>query len=607
MTTKSKNLALLAGFLLCAAGIVTAQAQSSIVTFSVDMATNIALGTFNPPPPLGTGTDVVNVRGTFNGWNAAETPLVEVGTSTVFTNTVNDTSDANGGVMFYIFNINGSTYETTADFNNRAARLPSTSGASLVLPTPFFGDSGAHVSHNVTFQVDMSQQIALTNYTNGGGQIVEVRGNFNSWTGGANVLTLDQTIMRTNQFGLVTSNVYTGVVSVSTSPNAAIDYKFVYDPPTNSYEGVNTINQDGGGNRFFMNTGDMTLPVVDYSDAPFAPIAQVTFSVDMTIVKLTDTNFNPTSVTINGDVMGWGGVTVTNDPTAANTNIYSATFPVGAGTTANYQYRYTQISSGNTVYDHLNGANGGNNNRTFTVPNVPSISVPTVYFNDASLDDYLLQDTPVSFTIDMNGAVTTDGQPFNPAADSVYINGQFANWYAWAGGVNPAPAPPGYQLVETPPGSRIYSNTITIPKGSTVSFFYKYGTDTNSSNGGPSDNEAGFGQNHFRVVRATGFNPYPMPRDKFGNQYNEPFFSSASTGGAHLSVGAPVAGKVPVSWLGRPGAHLQVNSSLSGGGWTDVAGTDGTNDTTGSFGTNGFMSQTNVTVGSSGFFRLVKP
>jgi len=55
-----------------------------------------------------------------------------------------------------------------------------------------------------------------------------------------------------------------------------------------------------------------------------------------------------------------------------------------------------------------------------------------------------------------------------------------------------------------------------------------------------------------------------MPRDKFGNQYNEPFFNLNNPGAANLSVGPAVAGKVPVTWLGRPGAHLQVNSSLTG-------------------------------------------
>jgi len=112
------------------------------------MASNIASGTFNPPPG---GTDVVNVRGTYNGWAAAQTPLIQVGSSTVYANTVTNTTDANGGVMFYIFNINGSTYEITADFNNRAAQLPQPAEPIWCCQRHFFDDSGAHVTNNVTF------------------------------------------------------------------------------------------------------------------------------------------------------------------------------------------------------------------------------------------------------------------------------------------------------------------------------------------------------------------------------------------------------------------------------------------------------------------------
>jgi hypothetical protein len=602
--TKSTNCALLGSVLLCVAGTVAAQAQSTFITFSVDMATNIANGSFNPPPG---GTDAVNVRGTYNGWAAAQTPLVQVGSSTVYTNTVNDTTDPNGGVVAYIFNINGSTYETVADFNNRAARLPLTSGASLVLPTPFFGDAGPKVTNDFTFQVDMSQQIHLGNFTNNGAQIVEVRGNFNGWIGGANLLTNDPTILRTNQFGLVTSNVFVGTVSVSASTNATMDYKFVYDPPTNSYEGVSPVNADSGGNRFFTVNPSQRLALVDYGDAPFAPVAQVTFNVDMSIVVLTDTNFNPSSLTINGDVMGWGGVTVTNNPSAPNTNIYSMGFAIGAGTTANYQYRYTLKTSPTTiVYDHLNGANGGNANRTYLVPNVASTNLPAVFFNDASLDDYLTQPTPVLFSVDMNGAVGTDTHVFNPASDALYINGQFANWYAWAGGINPAGAPPGYLMVEQGL-STIYTNTIVLPAGTPVAFNYKYGMDFTSA-GGPADDEAGFGQNHYRVVRATKFDPYPMPTDTFGNQYNEPFFNAGARGGANLSVGPASGGTVAVSWLGRPGAHLQAKSDLGSGDWQDLWATDGTNWTAGPFNpTNGFVSVTNWPASGKTFFRLSKP
>src|SRR5580692_11541534 len=94
----------LAVFLLCGAGIMTAQAASStIITFSVDMATNLASGTFNPPSPAGTGADVVYVRGTFDGWAYPGLALAEVGSSTTWTNSYNDTSDANGDVVTYLY------------------------------------------------------------------------------------------------------------------------------------------------------------------------------------------------------------------------------------------------------------------------------------------------------------------------------------------------------------------------------------------------------------------------------------------------------------------------------------------------------------------------
>ena len=47
MIVNSRCRALVAGVLLCAAGIVHAQTANSIVTFSVDMGTNILDGSFD--------------------------------------------------------------------------------------------------------------------------------------------------------------------------------------------------------------------------------------------------------------------------------------------------------------------------------------------------------------------------------------------------------------------------------------------------------------------------------------------------------------------------------------------------------------------------------
>jgi hypothetical protein len=104
-----------------------------------------------------------------------------------------------------------------------------------------------------------------------------------------------------------------------------------------------------------------------------------------------------------------------------------------------------------------------------------------------------------------------------------------------------------------------------------------------------------------------------MPTDTFStNPYVEPFFSTGNIGangslaGGNLTVGTPVGGNIPVSWLGRPGAQLQYAGNLNGL-WHSVLATDGTTWTIGVSSTNGFVSVTNWPSSGSTFFRLVKP
>jgi hypothetical protein len=108
---------------------------------------------------------------------------------------------------------------------------------------------------------------------------------------------------------------------------------------------------------------------------------------------------------------------------------------------------------------------------------------------------------------------------------------------------------------------------------------YKYGI-----NG--ADNEAAVNSNHMRPIRTTG--TYVMPLDQFANQFAEPSF-----GNLQASHTAP--GHALISWLGRPGVHLQTRTNLTTSLWVDHMETDG-------------LSATNWPVGSGNlFFRLIKP
>jgi len=620
---KTKNHSLLTGLLFCAAALVTASAQTSnsFVTFSVDMSTNVANGTFNP------ATESVSVRGTYDNWNNSggtfgdgSTQLTEqgLGAPYIYTNTVFDSYDANGTPVEYKFIIEtntgagySATYETLSSGYNRNAYLPTVSGATVVLPTPYFSDSGAATSNLVTFSVDMHEQSYLGNFNPGSGDQVTVEGNWQGWGNAHGALVLVSN----------GGTVYTNTFPITNSPYGVQEYKFViWNSGTSAagYESPATTNSDrDSGNRFFAGPTPagppLALPLWNYSDTPYSPVivSNVTFTVDMSVVAVTDTNFDPNTVTVDGSFNGWADGACTNNPTAANTNIYrsSTAFSMGLGSAQQYQFRYKTKDTASYVYDHATG--GGNRLYTAVNTNPGGTNLASIW-NDASKNDYFLTPQAVTFSVSMtnsSGAFITDinGHTFNPGSDQVYINGAFIGWYAWGGGANPVPAPPGYQMVRESP-SYIYTNTLII-NPTTVNLTYKYGVDPNGVNGGgPNDDEAASGQNHSRVVRTLTASPYQMPVDTFGNQYNEPYFSVGNAGAAKLSVGSASGGTVPVSWLGRPGAHLQTKSSLTSGLWHDLWVTDGTNWNAGYYGTNGLVSVTNFpTAGGATFFRVVKP
>ena len=602
---KKKNSALLTGLLFCAAALVTASA-STTVTFSVDMTTNYLNGSFNP------ATDTVHVSGTFNGWaGLAGLQLQEVGLTApyIYTNTVVDTTDTNG-VMLYKFVCSDSAfsgsggYEGTADSGNRGLYL---NGGTMAPPTPFFGDSGAGITYtgNLTFQVDMSQQTNLGSF-NPGTQTVDVKGNFDGWAS-SSPLVLDP-----GQPGLVYTNTFPYTVGVSTNAHMAYGFEIT----GGAYENLgSSTNSDGQNNRFFTALpGDQTFPVVYFSDQPFTTIlvSNITFSVDMSIVAITDTNFDRTTVSVDGDFNCWSDISCTNNPTAVNTNIFtsSTAYTVGLSSGHQYQFRYKTKDTASTVYDHAAG--GGN--RLFTAVNTdPNGTNYASVWDDASLDDYFLTPQAVTFSVSMTNSsgafITPQGSnavPFNPNTDNVYLNGSInGGWFPWES-AQPVTYPVGYQMIRAAP-SYIYTNTIII-NPSAADIVYKYGTDPGGFSGGPNDNEAAQNQNHARVLRTLTASPYQMPLDTFGAQYNEPYFSAGNGGAAQLSVGSASGGTVPVSWLGRPGAHLQTKSSLTSGSWVDLWATDGTNWNAGHYGVNGLVSVTNFpTSGGNTFFRVVKP
>ncbi len=267
LPNKSFLSGLFLGFLLCVpAGLANAQTSNSVVTFNVDMSAQVNAETFVP------GAEV-DVRGTFNGWGTNVLTNVTVGgNSNLYTGTIIDTTDVNGGTLYYKYFAPsvGIGWESTTNDSNRAARLPATNGDSVVLPTVFFDDAGPLVTNAITFSVNMAEQIHLGLFVPGT-DTVSIRGDLNGFNLG-DVLTNDPSIMTTNNSGVVTSNVYVGTFTNVSSINADQSYKFWNsDPESEQWETAAPENQDGSpyGNRYYINgSGNQVLALVDFNDTP---------------------------------------------------------------------------------------------------------------------------------------------------------------------------------------------------------------------------------------------------------------------------------------------------------------------------------------------------
>lgn len=474
------------------------------------------------------------IAGAFNGWNNAGVPAPGTDPANPLITTNIMTGGAAGSYHEFKFIKDSGSWATSFPNNNVKIKYDAGGSNTVYFYTNSFGDGWSPTANRVGYNAP-------------GNMAFEIVGDFNSWSSSA-----------AGQMGLQpgANGLFTNIYVIPTA--GAHSFKF-RTPGT--WDEVNFGSDFGNG------SGDAAVITTSANQAILFQLdlvkgrwqaggppvfCDVQFSVDMSVVRASDAGFDPATVSVNGSMNGWNNTSCTNNPSAANTNVYtSSKINIQSGSGIQYQFRY--VSAGNTVYDALNGVGG--NNRTLTVPVMPSTNLPAVYFNDALPLDILNMDTTVTFRVSMTNAVGNDAHVFDPNNDLVFINGDFSGWLAW----NPVTlSGAGLTCGNNPAGSGIYTYTKVFAQGSPRTATYKY-----SING--ADDEAGFGQNHFRYIRSTN-GVYNMPLDVFGNMVVE-----AKLGG--LQIGKPVAGSVPVTWLGYPSVRLQSATSLTGP-WTDVANTD---------------------------------
>jgi hypothetical protein len=561
------------------------------VTFQVDMTEQVALGNFNPA-----NGDTVYAAGTFQatawtGFLLTNNPTAA--NTNIYTGTYPD-QNAAGTAEQYKYSYtsvanNTNLLETVATIINRSFTLQS--GGQL-LPLEYFSNLPANPSattNSIVFQIDMGPQIYLGNFNAANGDQIEVFGSFEStpWSAG---------FILTNNPTSTQSNIYSGTFTDGNYPGTQYQYKYVLvsGGTTDSYE--TTPNRN-----LVTPTNFVALPLAYFNNASNVYATPITFQVDMT-APIAAGNLNLG----NGDTVSAAGTfqsglsanqwkpgvfVLTNNPTAANTNIFTGTFldPNPPGTAEQFKFTINPGGSGTSATYESVG------NRNFQLGSTAQV-LPLVFWNNQDPANVLLAPTTITFTVNMTNVVDDFGYPFVPASDAVVVNGNFMNptwpnfWTdALLGGFDYTA-----NLLQNDGTDLLYTGTFTVPAGNSLQVQYKYGiihNYTGSSNTN-ADNEAGYGLNHTRYIRATG--TYNFPVDIFGLQQTNLAAATEPSFG-NLAIGAPSGGQLPISWLGRPGVYLQYTTNLISGPWLQMPATGGASSTS--------WPQTNQAV----FFRLVNP
>lgn len=548
------------------------------VTFQVNMDYQVNIAAAFAP-----ATGTVTCRGSFNSWgntfvltNSTANPFLYTGTTEV--------AGAAGDTIQYKYVFNNNTAGSSDQWESVSSpnRFYKLTGSAQVVPEAYFSDKWAGAQPvDITFHVNMSAQIGAGNFDPATGT-VEARGAFNGWGGG---FTLTNT---TAQPGIY-SGTYT---EAEVPPGATREYKFVYVDSTNAVHWENLLGYPNGNRWFLVPSNNVDLATYYYGDASGFPIkAAVYFQLDMN-AQIQVGNFDRAAdqAWVRGNTVGWGsppeGLQLFEDTSRPGvyTNLYTIASQL-TGAVIEYKHVIWRPGTLVTVWE-----DGSNKTLTFTGTEPTNsagyhvITLGPSYFNGMSPSDLLMADTLVTFRVDMSNAHRFGGASFDPANEGVWINGNMlpSGWNTYGSwGSMPAETKmydDGVTAGDAVAGDKIYTWQITLPKGANPQVQYKYGIESG-------DNEAPSGQDHMRYVRATG--TYVMPIDTFGTQTQEISFGN-------LAIAPATGGKVQLTWLGRPGVHLQTATNL-GGAWVDDMATDG-------------LMATNYTIGTTPmFFRLIKP
>lgn len=273
------------------------------LVFRVDMSVQAAQG------PFVQGTDLVEVRGSFDGW-AGGTELADADKDGIYEGTVELSDDLVGKTLEFKFTyIRDGVTKWEDSIPNRSYAVMS--GPQTLDKIYFDNDSeiSSEVKGEIRFEVDMNVQLASKKFTKGEDEVY-VRGSKMGWGDPPSGLPLAEDPKR--------PGIYTGNYKMEEALiGDVLKYKYViwrsntstvvWESGADKSAALKATDRDTDGNGYV----DASVGLSFFDGINFNGILKedttVTFRLDMSQAKIGDTAFDPADegVWVNGQFLGW--------------------------------------------------------------------------------------------------------------------------------------------------------------------------------------------------------------------------------------------------------------------------------------------------------------
>jgi hypothetical protein len=437
------------------------------VTFQVNMSIKMLEGSFQP----GSG-DVVQVKGSFNGWGGTDV-MADVDGDSIYTV---ELTIPQGEINYKFFKTlrGGSDWESDPNRNYTVVE-----GAQTITADYFDRDNVYNPPTSdvpVVFQVNMSVKMLEGTFIPDSGDIVRVAGGFNGW--GASTDTL---------FDGDGDSVYSKAVNIAENSN--ILYKFLKTPRGN----LEWEDNIGGNREFTVPVGGGAIPIVYFDNDALVSVpitANINWQVDMTTMSMLGW-FRPDlgdSVQVRGGFNAWGGDVMQENlfsPGAYEfTRPYSGTsyddlphkffIDFDSISTSTRFAAYTDANRDDYRYDHP--ADRGDGNAVFNVGVGGDIQSPLRYFSSISPNGIINEGDTVQVTLMANmGPATRYTIPLDLVNDTVKVVFQQGLWLD-AQIRNQGSFAREHIMTPVTPGDSVYQVTFLVigPTHYNMMYVYRY-------------------------------------------------------------------------------------------------------------------------------------